>query len=125
MDRNAADVMRQQAQCALAQPKLPSKVANKDKLFNALVDYLEGHSLFWRADEVDSVGMNFVKSLCDVLDSHHDTFSGRSPIPRCFASFQGFDIPEHSGSSLQELDLPSPLNEVYVRKLILISVLTL
>ncbi len=74
--RNLVDVMRQ-AQHALAQHKAPSKICernNKDKLFNALVDYLDGHDLFWMADEVDSFGVNFVKSLCDVLwyiDGHH------------------------------------------------------
>ncbi len=60
LGRNAVYVMRP-AQRALAQPKLPSKVNernNKDKLFNALVDDLEGRSLFWRADEVDSFSSN-------------------------------------------------------------------
>ena len=100
--RSVLDVMRQ-AQQALAQPKTPSKTIernNKDKLFNALVDYLEEHGLFWRADEVDSFGVNFVKSLCEVLwyiDGHHDTLHGRGcSIPTCFVTFQGFNVPERS-----------------------------
>jgi len=124
MGRNAVDVMRQ-AQCALAQPKLPSKVNeknNKDKLFNALIDYLEEHGLFWRADEVDSFGTNFVKSLCDVLwyiDNHHNTFSDRScPIPRCFVSFQGFNIPERSKHRKRSLtNLSADILEALASKL--------
>lgn len=52
--RSVLDVMRQ-AQQALVQPKTPSKTIerNNDKLFNALVDYLEEHGLFWRSDEVN------------------------------------------------------------------------
>ena len=78
LGQNVVDIMRQ-AQQALTQPKTPSKTVernNKDKLFNTLIDYLENHGLFWRADEVDLLGVNFVKSLCEVLwyiDGHHDT----------------------------------------------------
>ena len=52
--RSVLDVMRQ-AQQVLVQPKTPSKTIerNNDKLFNALVDYLEEHGLFWRSDEVN------------------------------------------------------------------------
>ncbi len=40
----------------------------------AVLDYLEGHDLFWRAGGVDSFGVNFVKVLC-YIDGHHDTFN--------------------------------------------------
>lgn len=38
----------------------------KDKLYNVLLAHVES-GLYLRSDEVDSVGVNFVKSLCEAL----------------------------------------------------------
>ena len=62
--RSVVDVMRD-AQRANAQPQTPQQVVErnqKDKLFNSIVKYLDNHNLFWRADEVDSLGVNFARS---------------------------------------------------------------
>ena len=99
---SAFDVMRQ-AMHEISRARTPSLTqehTRKDKLYNAVVENLKNRGLQWRSDEVESSGVNFVKSLTEVLwyiDGHHATFSSRGyQIPSCFADFQGFNIPEVS-----------------------------
>ena len=99
---SAFDVMRQ-AMHEISRARTPSLTqerTRKDKLYNAVVENLKNRGLQWRSDEVESSGVNFVKSLTEVLwyiDGHHATFSSRGyQIPPCFADFQGFNIPEVS-----------------------------
>jgi len=96
------DVMRR-AMCEQARVRTPSLTQEhniKDKLYNAVIENLRHHGLQWRSDEVESVGINFVKSLNEVLrytDGHHDTISSRGyQIRTCFANFQGCNVPELS-----------------------------
>jgi len=81
-------------------PSQTQECNKKDKLYNAVVENLRQCGLQWRSDEVESIGVNFVKSLTEVLwyiDGHHDTFSTRGyHIPPCFTNFQGYNVPELS-----------------------------
>ena len=101
--RPSAFDMMKQAMHEQSKPKSPSFIQErnkKDKLYNAIVDCLKQKCLQWRSDEVDTLGVNFVKSLTEVLwyiDGHHATFSSRGyHIPSSFATFQGYNVPELS-----------------------------
>ncbi len=99
---SAFDVMRQaQREKSRARtPSLTQERNRKDKLYNAVIENLKSRGLQWRSDEVESIGVNFVKSFTEVLwyiDGHHATFSSRGyQIPPCFADLQGFNVPEVS-----------------------------
>ena len=75
----------------------------KDRLHIAVIENLKSRGLQWRSDEVESLGVNIVTSLTEVLwyiDSHHASFASRGyHIPTCFADFQGFNMPELSKHS--------------------------
>ena len=80
-------------------PSLTQECNKKDKLYNAVVENVEHHGLQRRSDEVESIDVNFVKSLTEVwyIDGHHDSFSSRGhQIPSYFSEFQGFNVPELS-----------------------------
>ena len=99
---NAFAVMRQamREQSRAKTPSLTQERNKKDKLYNAVVENVKHHGLQWRSDEVESIDVNFVKSLTEVLwyiDGHHDSFSSRGhQIPSYFSEFQGFNVPELS-----------------------------
>lgn len=97
---NAFDIMTQ-AQREKSKQRIPTRIDErnrKDELFNVLLAHLEKHNLCWRSDEVDSIGVNFVKSHCEALwyiDGHHTVLAARScPIPEPFTEFEGFNPPE-------------------------------
>ena len=96
------DVM-QQAMCEQSRARTPPLIQEcngNDRLYNGVLENLKQRGLQWRPDEVESSGVNFVKSLTEVLwyiDGHHSTLSSRGfLIPPSFASFQGYNIPELS-----------------------------
>ena len=66
---SAFDVMRQAMQeiSRARTPSLTQERTRKDKLYNAVVENLKNRGLQWRSDEVESSGVNFVKSLTEVL----------------------------------------------------------
>jgi len=74
---------------------------NKDRLYNALLDYFDEHDMKWSASEVSSCGKNLMKALTDLLwyiDGQHERFNHQScPIPKLFQDFQGFNCPELHG----------------------------
>ena len=96
------DVMKQakHEQSQARTPTLTQERNRKDKLYNVVIENLKQCGLQWRADEVESSGVNFAKSLTEVLcyiDGHHTTFSNRGcHIPPCFANFQEYNVPELS-----------------------------
>ena len=68
---------------------LPSNIINeknkKDKLYNAIIDFIAEKQLGWR--EPEKYGKPFVSNLCNVLwfiDGHHEVFSSRSCPIRSF-----------------------------------------
>ena len=87
---NAFEIMAQ-SQKEKSQTQVPKEIEErnrKDKLYNHLRLYCREHGLFWKADEVDMLGVNFLRCLCDVLwyvDGHHHVFVTRGcPIPELF-----------------------------------------
>ena len=69
----------------------------KDKLYHILTFCEE--QLLWKADEISTLGVSFVRCICDALwyNSHHHVFASRGcPIPEVFAQFQGYNLPQMS-----------------------------
>ena len=97
--RNAFDIMAR----AASQKGVPQRTVDrnrKDKLCNDILAFCEKEQLLWKADEINTLGVNFVQCVCDVLwyiDNHHHVFASRvCPIPEVFAQFQGYSLPEVS-----------------------------
>ena len=98
--RNVFEVLLA-SQAAQSRPGRPSSVnvkTAKDKLFNAILEYLAEQELDWPSNEKDTQGKMCIRKLTDVLwilVGHHDVLSKQSciiPIP--FQRFQGYNIPE-------------------------------
>ena len=97
--RNAFDIMaRAASQKGVPQPYLQRN--QKYKLYNDILTFCEKEQLMWNGDEINTLGVGFVRCVCDALwyiDSHHHVFASRGcPIPAVFAQFQGYNIPEIS-----------------------------
>ena len=99
--RNAFEVMTM-AQKQASQKRIPQVLEErnrKDKLYNHLQSYCEKKELTWKAEEVNTLGVSFLKSLCDVLwyiDGHQHVFASRGcPIPDVLAEFH-YNTPELS-----------------------------
>ena len=100
--RNAFDVLMYSQRQQLL-PTLPSCVpvrTKKDKLFNDFVGYLKDDEVFFPGTEVNSYGINFVKTMVDCLwylDGHYDKLKKQScPVPELCLTFTGYNTPELS-----------------------------
>jgi hypothetical protein len=103
--RSVADVLMN-AQRALDQPRLPTKIikqtiTSKDRLFNAVIDFLHEQELAWPgATEADGIGRKFVSCLVDCLwyiDGHIEVFEKQGcKIPDFVSLFDGYNKPEAS-----------------------------
>lgn len=96
--RNAFDIMaRAASQKGFPQPT-PQR-NQKDKLYDILT-FCEMEQLLWKADEISTLGVSFVRCICDALwyvDGHHHVFASRGcPIPEVFAQFQEYNLPQMS-----------------------------
>ena len=72
----------------------------RSKLHTHLLSYCEKQEVLWKPDEINTIGVNFLRSVCDVMwyiDGHHHVFTNRGcPIPDVFDQFQGFNTPHLS-----------------------------
>lgn len=80
-------------------PDLLPEKNNKDKLFNAIIRFLDKNQATWESGG-DTHGTPFVRTLCNALwyiDGHHQTFKEAGcPIPPMFKGFTGYNKPEAS-----------------------------
>ena len=102
--RSAVDVLMS-AQRNLCEPRMPKKITResptkKDKLFNDVVDFMEGEGMSWRGGEADSSGRKFVSVLVDCLwyiDGRIHVFEKQGcKLPDFVSSFKGYNKPELS-----------------------------
>ena len=99
---NAFEVMMssQRQLCLRRLPEKKMEHNSKDRLYNAILDLLQEKMLDFPPSEVDSVGINLVKTLQECLwyiDGRHKNFEKQScPIPAIFSRFVGFNLPEKS-----------------------------
>jgi len=83
-------------------PEIDELKIGKQKLWNAVVTFLNKGGHVWCGSEVVNSGVALVRALVDTLwtiDGHHDTLCSRSyPIPEFFSCFSGYNVPEKSNT---------------------------
>ena len=84
---------------ALGEPGLPPQVSNIRNNKQKLI-LLSKKNLAWHGSEISNSGESLVRSVMDslwLIDGHHDVFTSRNyPIPACFRSYTGYNLPELS-----------------------------
>ena len=109
-----AYMMQNSARMAAAErvplPDLLPERNNKDKLFNAIIAFLEKNDFTW-ISKGNLHGAPFVRALSSALwyiDGHHHTLKEAGcPVPEMFTGFSGFNRPEiskHRKRSVTNMD---------------------
>jgi hypothetical protein len=79
-------------------PNLKHELSKKNQLYNDQIQWLKSPSVGFLSSNKDSLGVNFVNSLCDALwyvDGNHLTQANRGcAIPTALLQFQGYYKPE-------------------------------
>jgi len=98
------------AECINHLPDLLPERNNKDKLYNAIINFLGKNDFTWMS-KGNLHGEPFVRALSSALwyiDGHHHTLKEAGcPVPEMFSGFSGFNRPEiskHRKRSVMNMD---------------------
>ena len=101
-------------------PSPPSKNVNKHlDMQGDFIQWLKDEGIGWRADEVESHGVPFVRLMCDVLwyiEPQQTTLRARScAVPELFMKFTGYNMPAQHGHKIAPLS--SSILHDFIRQL--------